>query len=70
VDEGNHELGIALLQVNCELYPESANTWDSVGYAYRDKGDRKKAIEYYRKALDVDPAFQTAKVALAELQKD
>ena len=70
IQEDNHDLAIALLRINCDLYPESANTWDSVGYAYRAEGDSKKALKYYRKALAVDPKFTSAVEALAELQDD
>jgi CubicO group peptidase (beta-lactamase class C family) len=65
--EDDHALGIALLAVNCELYPESANTWDSVGLAYRSAGHRELARLYYRKALEIDPKFPSALAALAEL---
>ena len=68
LDRGEHDLAIALLEINCDLYPESANTWDSVGYAYRDKGDRDKAIEFYGKALEVDAKFPSAVRAMVELQ--
>ena len=70
LEKDNHDLAIALLEINCELYPESANTWDSVGYAYRAKGDVKKAMENYRKALIVDPKFPSAVEALAELKEE
>lgn len=64
---GNHALAIALLTVNSELYPDSANTWDSVGYAYRKAGHDGQALLYYRKALEVDPELPSAVEAVAEL---
>lgn len=64
---GNHALGIALLTVNSELYPDSANTWDSVGFAYRKAGHDGQALLYYRKALEIDPEFPSAVAAVAEL---
>jgi tetratricopeptide (TPR) repeat protein len=67
VQRGVHDLGVALLLVNCDLYPASANTWDSVGWAYREAGNREKALEYYRKAVEIDPEFQSAVQALAEM---
>ncbi len=60
--------GIALLCVATELYPSSANTWDSLGQAYRQAGEIEKAELYYRKALARDPEFPSALVALKEME--
>ncbi len=60
--------GVGLLRIATELYPDSANTWDSLGYAYRKKGDRDNAIRYYRMALDIDSQFDSAVEALKELE--
>jgi tetratricopeptide (TPR) repeat protein len=43
---------IAILQVNTQLYPDSANTYDSLAEAHMKAGDRKQAIALYRKALE------------------
>ena len=68
MDRERFEQGIALLRVNTELYPGSANTWDSLGFAYGEQGDVDNAIRYYEKALDVDTTFASAIAALAELR--
>lgn len=36
-----------------ELYPEDANLYDSKGEALEKSGDKKQAVNYYKKALDV-----------------
>jgi tetratricopeptide (TPR) repeat protein len=59
--------GIKLLTLNTQLYPDSANTWDSLGYAWMLKGDTDQARKHYRKALSIDPEFASAKAALLEL---
>jgi CubicO group peptidase (beta-lactamase class C family) len=61
------EPAIKVLLLNTVLYPDSANTWDSVGYAYAKKGDKEQARKYYRKALEVDPKFPSAIAALEKL---
>ena len=48
----DYKTAIAIFQLNTQLYPDSANTYDSLAEAHMKKGDRKKAIELYRKALD------------------
>lgn len=65
---GNVDGGIAMLAMNTQLYPASANVWDSLGEAYLAKGDKDKAREAYRKALAIDPAFASSKAALEKLQ--
>ena len=58
-----------LLQINTDLYPDSANTWDSLALAYQQAGNKEKAIEHYRNALKRDPEFASALRALVELEK-
>ena len=64
----NQVFAIGLFQINTDLYPDSANTWDSLAYAYQQAGDREKAIEHFRNALKRDPAFASALKGLAELE--
>lgn len=58
-----------LLQINTGLYPDSANTWDSLALAYQKAGNKEKAIEHYRNALKRDPKLASALRALAELEE-
>ncbi len=46
---------IAILRMNTQLYPDSANTYDSLAEAHMNAGDRKQAIALYRKALETLP---------------
>ncbi len=46
---------IAVFRVNSQLYPDSANTYDSLAEAHMKAGDRKQAIALYRKALETLP---------------
>jgi CubicO group peptidase (beta-lactamase class C family) len=64
-----HQLGagLALLQLNTALYPNAANTWDSLGFAYLAQGDKAKARESYQHALRIAPGFASAKAALQTL---
>ncbi|MEM9184764.1 MAG: serine hydrolase [Pseudomonadota bacterium] len=65
---GFSDLGLKLLRINAELFPESANTWDSIGYVLLQQGHRQHGELYYRKALEIDPQFSSALQALAELE--
>jgi tetratricopeptide (TPR) repeat protein len=58
---------LAVFEFLTTAYPESANTWDSLGEARRAVGDHERAIECYRKALELDPEYPTALAALEQL---
>ena len=49
------ESALFVFQLNTKLYPKSANTWDSLAEAYWKSGKTDKAIEYYNKAIELDP---------------
>ena len=44
---------IAAFRINTELYPDSANTYDSLGEALEASGDKAGAIAMYKKCLEV-----------------
>jgi tetratricopeptide (TPR) repeat protein len=58
---------IAILKLNVEAYPNSANVYDSLAEAYLASGDRQLAIENYKKALEIDPRMESARKALETL---
>lgn len=52
---------IAIFERNVKAHPQSWNVYDSLAEAYGIKGDRKKAIELYTRALNLtsDPTQKT-----------
>ena len=58
---------VAVLRLNVEAYPASANTHDSLGEVLLAAGDREGAAAAYRKALEIDPASESARAALRAL---
>ena len=64
-----YEQAIAILLLNTEFYPESSNCYDSLGEAYMNSGNKKLAIENYKKVLELNPESQNAKDKLEKLQK-
>jgi len=44
---------IEIFKKNVKDYPDSWNVWDSLGEGYAVKGEKKLAIENYRKALEM-----------------
>lgn len=49
------DAAIRIFQLNVEAYPKSANTYDSLGEAYMDAGDKPQAIANYQKSLELNP---------------
>jgi CubicO group peptidase (beta-lactamase class C family) len=51
---------IAVLKLNVDAFPGSANVYDSLAEAYLNNGEKELAITYYRKALEAIPKDTTA----------
>jgi CubicO group peptidase (beta-lactamase class C family) len=65
--DGRAEAAVSVFQLNSELYPRSANVWDSLGEGLAASGRREEAVKAYRKVLDLDPSHSSAKSMLAKL---
>jgi tetratricopeptide (TPR) repeat protein len=46
---------IALMKLNLEYNPKSAHSYEIIGYAYTRKFDDQTALDYYKKALEIEP---------------
>jgi tetratricopeptide (TPR) repeat protein len=64
------DIALALFKLNAELYPESANAWDSLGEGYYKIRDWELAISAYRKSLSLDPRNQNAQHMLEEIESE
>jgi CubicO group peptidase (beta-lactamase class C family) len=60
---------IAMFKVNVELYPKSSNVYDSLAEAYMTGGDKRLAIENYKKSLQLDPKNKNAVDMLKKLEQ-
>ncbi|HEX5966769.1 MAG TPA: serine hydrolase, partial [Pyrinomonadaceae bacterium] len=68
-NSGMLDTGLMVLRIAIELHPKEANLYDSTGEFYLRKGDKAKGLEYYQKALEVDPNFPNAAVARDVVKK-
>jgi cytochrome c-type biogenesis protein CcmH/NrfG len=66
--QGNLREAITVLRINANLFPQSANCWDSLGEAYAKDGQKDKAIQAYEYVLELDPKNENAKVQLVKLK--
>lgn len=66
------DAALYVFELNTKLYPRSANTWDSFAEANWKANKVEKAIEYYNKAIALDPNGATgdnARRMLEEIKK-
>ena len=68
--KGMLEEAIAILKLNVEFYPESANTYDSLAEAYMNNGDNELAIINYKKSFELNPNNQNAVQMLKKLSAE
>lgn len=60
---------IKIFQLNIQLFPTSANVYDSMGDAYYNKGDFAAALINFKKSLTLDPKNDNAKQMIEEIEK-
>jgi cyclase len=61
------EAAIEVLKLNAQVYPQSANCYDSLGEVYMASGNHALAIESYQHALALNPELPSALDALKKL---
>lgn len=65
---GKVDLAIAILKLNAESYPQSANVYDSMGEAYMIKGNKEEALLNYEKSLKLNPKNKNAEENIKKLK--
>ena len=68
LDGGQNKNAIFVFQFITNLFPDSANAWDSLAEGFLRSGSKEKAVELYKKALEMDPNGPTGKNALQMLK--
>jgi glyoxylase-like metal-dependent hydrolase (beta-lactamase superfamily II) len=67
-DEKAEEAAV-LLKLNVDLYPESANVYDSYGEALYALGDGETALAMYEKSLELNPANANADEMIGRIRR-
>jgi CubicO group peptidase (beta-lactamase class C family)/Flp pilus assembly protein TadD len=65
---GMLDSALEVLKVAVEFHPKEANLYDTIGEFYLRAGKRDLSIQWYRKALEVDPNLKTAIEALKRIE--
>ena len=64
---GNYRAAIVYLKKSIENNPESADSYNLLGYSNRKLGNNKEAFTYYNKALEIDPRHKGTHEYLGKL---
>ncbi|MBN1550142.1 DUF4261 domain-containing protein [bacterium] len=70
LNQGKLDEAIKIFQCNINLYPLSANVYDSMGEACLAAGDTTKALENYKKTLELNPDNSKARENIKKLQSE
>jgi len=54
LNTGKEKEAIEVFKLNVEAFPQSGNTYDSLGEAYLKNGDKKLAIINYKKSVELN----------------
>lgn len=68
MEAGKVKEAIELFKTNVQLFPQSWNTYDSLGEAYAKAGDTALAIQNYEKSVQMNPKNEAGIAALAKLK--
>jgi len=60
---------ITVFKVNVDLYPQSANVYDSLAEAYMTNGEKQLAIANYKKSVELNPQNTNAVGMLKKLER-
>lgn len=66
----NIKKAIEIFKYIVEKYPSSWNAYDSLGEAYLKNGDKKLALENYKKSMELDSTNENAKEIISNLEKE
>ena len=65
----NFDGAIAIFSLNCELFPDSWNVYDSLGEAYYLVGNTMAAIENYKRSVELNPDNKNGQKMLQNLNR-
>jgi tetratricopeptide (TPR) repeat protein len=66
--EGQAERALELFDLNTRIFPESWNTWDSLGEVHFNLGHKEEAIKAYKKSLELNPNNEPAERMIAMIR--
>lgn len=68
LNKGIKDKALEIFRLNTILFPQSSNTIDSLAEIYESTGDKTLAIQYYKRALELDPNNSNSAEHLKKLE--
>jgi tetratricopeptide (TPR) repeat protein len=68
LQNGKIKEAIEVFKINVAEFPDSFNTYDSLGEAYMMDRQKEKAIANYEKSIEMNPDNQNGKDMLAKIR--
>ena len=65
--QGKKDAALEIFKLSVKLFPESPNTYDSLGETYQAMGQKEQAISNYKKVLEFNPKSTNAVKHLQQL---
>ncbi len=69
LNDKKYNIAIETFKINIKLYPKSSNTYDSLADAFLRKKDTVNAINFYNKALSINPENSSSRRMLKRITK-
>jgi carboxyl-terminal processing protease len=68
MQENKLDAAVYMFEKGTKLYPDSWNAYDSLGECLAKAGKRERAIESYRKSLELNPGNKNGRAAMQQLE--
>ena len=65
-----YDIARDFLQMNINNYPNSSSAFANMGQYWKNRGDKKKALEYYEKSVKIFPGNEDSRNNVENLKKD
>jgi tetratricopeptide (TPR) repeat protein len=70
LNQNETEKALEVFKLNVFIHPQSANVYDSLADAYLKAGNKKLALENYKKTLEINPDNKNAQRNIESLEKE
>ncbi len=60
---------VTIFTILVQVFPESANGYDSLGEAYLKAGNKAEALKNYKRSVELNPKNENAKKVISDLEK-
>jgi len=68
-DAGHLDAAERFLNMNLDYFPKSANTYAQLAILYNKKGAKNQSMEYFQKALQIEPNNQRIRYMMNQIQQ-